>query len=76
MPPNPAIAGWKVLSQQETFGTDPMGRAVEGVKIFFQTGGGHNGSVFIPKDRYNVENAKAAILDAAGLLDGVGKLSG
>jgi hypothetical protein len=75
-PANSAYGGWSVSSQQETFGVDEQGRAVEGVKIYFTTKGGHAGSVFVPKTRYNVDNAKAAIMDAAAILDSVGQLKG
>lgn len=76
MPPNLAYSGWTVTSQQETFGTDATGKAVEGVKIYFTTKGGHNGSVFVPKDRYDLDNAKAAIQQQAAIMDSVGQLKG
>jgi hypothetical protein len=76
MPPNSALSGWSVLSQQETFGTDAQGRAVEGVKVYFQTKGGHTGSIFIPKDEYTVDNVKAQLMEQVAKMDAVGQLKG
>jgi hypothetical protein len=76
MPPGSGTSGWTVISQQETFGLDAAGRAVEGVKITFTTKGGHTGSVFVPKITYDVDNAKAAIMAAAAQMDAVGQLKG
>jgi hypothetical protein len=76
MPPGTASSGWKVVSQQETMGLDPMGRAVEGIKVYFQTERGLSGSVFVPKADYNLLNVKAAIQDAVGMLHTVHDLKG
>lgn len=77
MPPNPAMtSGWKVIGQMETMGRDPLGKAVDGVQVTFQTNRGITGTVFIPKDRYNADNVKAAIVAAVGQLHTVADLSG
>jgi hypothetical protein len=77
MPPNMAnSSGWHVVGQQETMGLDPMGRAVDGVKVTFQTDRGLTGTVFVPRDRYNPDNVKAAILQAVGSLHTVQDLRG
>lgn len=74
--PNAPTSKWRVEYQQETVGLGPDGRAVDGVKIGFETEAGHHGSVFIPKARYNPENVKAAVATAAYQMDLVGGLSG
>jgi hypothetical protein len=76
MPPGSSSNGWRVISQQETMGLDPMGRAVEGIKVYFSTDRALTGSVFVPKDQYNPVNVKAAILEAVGMLHSVHDLKG
>jgi hypothetical protein len=68
MSPNAPVTGWTVESQMETTGLDPAGRAVEGLKVYFITGQGTRASVFVPKDKYNPENVRAAIAQLAGAM--------
>lgn len=53
--------------------TNP-GSPVLGTIVYFQTGAGNNGSVFVPATRYNVKNIHAAIKAAAEVIDEVGSL--
>lgn len=73
---NAPTTGWHVESQVETMGLDPSGKAVEGVKVGFQTGKGVHASVFIPKDRYTPDNVRAAIAASAAAIDQVHSFSG
>lgn len=59
--PNSMATGWKVTSQQETYGVGPDGQATEGVKVFFTSDQGVSGSVFVPRKSYNPDNVRAAI---------------
>lgn len=74
--PNAPQTGWTVEFQQETVDLGPDGRAVAGVKIGFVTAAGVHASVFLPKSRYSIDNARAAIADAALQIDTVHKLTG
>ena len=76
MPANPTQGAWKVTLQQESVGLDLQSRAVEGYKVYFETGMGHSGSVFVPKDRFNVDNVRSAVKAAAAMLDQTGALTG
>lgn len=76
-PANPASStGWKVVGQTETMGLDPLGKAVDGIRVTFQTTRGITGTVFVPKDRYTPDNVTAAIKAAVGTLHTVADLSG
>jgi hypothetical protein len=66
---------WTVTGQQDTTDLDATGRAVRGYRIDFTTGLGNHGSVFVPKARYSVESARAAIMQHAAELDQVSALS-
>lgn len=74
--PDAPDTGWTVTAQQEQVGIGADGRATNGYRIQFTTGKGVNGSVFIPMDRYNPTNVKAAIAAHAHQLDEVQGLTG
>lgn len=74
--PNAGVTGWVITSQQETTELDQRGLAVHGVRIYFTTGKGQPGSVFIASNRYNAVNARAEVAARAAAMDEVAGLSG
>lgn len=78
MPPNPqTTAGWDVIAQRETYGADDAGATVRGMEVTFRLKkSGTVSTVFVPKERYNVDNVKAAIMEKVGHLSQVDTLSG
>jgi hypothetical protein len=74
MPPNPPA--WKITYQQPMTGLGPDGRAVEGMKVGFETAKGVNSWVFIPRERYNLDTVKAAVADEARKVDSIHALLG
>lgn len=72
--PLPEVA-WQVTGQAETMGPGPNGTFGPGIQVSFRTGGGHDGSVFIPNGAYNLPQVRAAVAGQAALLDAVGQLT-
>lgn len=71
-----APGGWTVVSQQEGTELGPNGVFVKGVTVFFNTGSGTTGSVFVPDMMFHPENVRAAIEAKVALINGVSGLSG
>ncbi len=72
-----ASSGWHVTGQvsDQTVLTN-AGQAVTGVLVYFTTGDGHSGSVFIPDNHYtNKKYVHDAIQAKAVVMDEVGKLA-
>lgn len=79
-PPGANVAthhsGWIVTSQlTDQVIVTAAGQAVTGVQIFFITGDGNEGSVFVANNHYNTKVVKAAIHAEAASIDTIGKLS-
>lgn len=76
--PNPSDATtWTVTNQVERDQVVPGSAPVKGVQIFYQTGRGHSGSVFVPYSQYgSTDQVKATIQAAAAQMDAVGMLQG
>lgn len=72
--PNPNPSGYKVTSQQDTSGLDATGRYVPGRMIYFTTGTGTPGSVFVPMTQFTEANVRALITAQATILDAVDAL--
>lgn len=72
--PLPAVT-WQITAQQETMDRGPGGSFEPGVTVSFRTGGGHDGTVFIPRGNYSVATVRAAVAAQAALVDAVGALS-
>lgn len=70
-----AQATWIVDSQLQRTTVNPSGQVEEGYTVNFHTGNGHYGSVFVPNNRYNADNVRAAVQAQANLLDEVGNLA-
>jgi len=75
MTPAPPATTWQVTGQTEYTQVGATGPPVAGVKVFFTTGQGHSGSVFLPNAQYNVANVTAAVQAAAQNMDAVGALT-
>lgn len=66
---------WRVTSQSQTTQINGAGAPVDGVEVFFTTGDGHSGSVFVAQNQYNPANVRDAIAAAATQMDAVGQLT-
>jgi hypothetical protein len=69
--PTPPPSGFKVTSQQDSSGQDQTGHYVPGRMIYFVTGNGTPGSVFIPLTQYTPANVIAAVASLAQQIDSV-----
>lgn len=76
LPPDLHHSGWTITAQltDQVIVTD-AGRAVTGVQVFFITGDGNEGSVFIADNHYTLKVVKPAIDAKAALIDTVGSLT-
>lgn len=69
-------SGWIVTSQlTDQVIVTAAGQAVTGVQIFFITGDGNEGSVFIANNHYTTKVVKEAIRAQAAAIDTIGKLN-
>lgn len=75
MPSGAPVASWSVTGQMETTQLDSTGQATAGVRVFFRTGLGNTGSVFVPRSSYSPDNVRGMIADAAAAADAIGQLS-
>lgn len=67
---------WSVTAQQQTTKTSAAGGFQQGYNVFYMTGLGHQGVVFIPENIYpNTGEVKARVAAAATQTDAVGSLS-
>lgn len=74
-PSSAPASTWRVTGQNEQTTIQPGGQPVKGVQVYFTTGQGHSGSVFIPYNQYNPEYVREQIADAAAKLDAIGSLT-
>lgn len=71
-----AESGWRVTDQvTDQVQNTRAGAVVVGVQIYFMTGEGNEGSVFISNQHYNAKNVHKAISEQAKLIDEVGRLA-
>jgi hypothetical protein len=69
-------SGWVVTSQlTDQVIVTAAGQAVTGVQIFFITGAGNEGSIFVANNHYTPKVVKPAIHAAAAQIDTIGQLS-
>lgn len=66
---------WTVTGQNETNDFDQLGHVTQGVTVYFKTGLGQTGSVFIAKDAYSVDNVRTAIRGKVAAMDAVSQLT-
>jgi hypothetical protein len=70
-----AESGWRVTDQvTDQVQNTRAGAVVVGVQVYFQTGEGNEGSVFLANQHYNAKNVHKAISAQAKLIDEVGRL--
>jgi predicted aconitase with swiveling domain len=68
---------WRVTSQIETTEADATGRLTAGYRVYFTTGDGQSGSVFVPMALYtNATAVKSLIADQAAAVVTVAGLTG
>lgn len=71
-----AESGWRVTDQvTDQVQNTRAGATVTGVMVYFITGDGNEGSVFIANQHYNAKNVRRAVQSHANLLDEVGALA-
>lgn len=77
---NPQGAGgpvtYHVTGQVEGQGRNNAGAFISGVTVTFAMSNGHGGTVFIPSDRYDPDNVKAAIETRVKQIMSVAAISG
>lgn len=74
-PMPPPVTSWQVTGQAERTDIANDGTPVRGVVVYFLTGAGHQGSVFVPATQYTPDNVRAMIAKAAAQMDAVGALT-
>lgn len=74
-PPDPPPVSWTVTGTQETTQVTDGGQAVRGYRIYFRTGNGATGSVFVPETRYLPDNVRSLLMAAAQNADAIAQLS-
>ena len=70
-------SGWVVTDQlTDQVIVTQAGQAITGVQIFFRTGNGNEGSIFVADNHYVPKVVKPAIDTQAALVDTIGDLAG
>lgn len=70
-----ANSGWKITDQvTDQVQNTRAGATVTGVQVYFITGDGNEGSVFVMDQHYNAANVRKAVQAKANLIDEVGAL--
>ena len=69
-------SGWSIVGQttDQVINTD-AGQTITGTYIYFRTGNGNRGSVFVADDHYNTKNVHAAVSAKAEQVDEVAALT-
>ncbi len=71
-----AGSGWQVTGQvTDQVRVTDAGQTQVGTYVYFTTGEGHSGSVFVPDQHYNAKTVHSMIAAKALMLDEVGKLA-
>jgi len=68
-PPSNGPNGGRITDQVQTTEVYAGGRPTQGVRVYFKTGKGRDGSVFIPDAQYNPANVIATASKAANDID-------
>ena len=74
-PAGTASSSWKVTGQNQVTEIQPGAGPVQGVRVYYSTGTGQSGSVFVPAAKYNPEGVAAAVAEAAATMDAIGSLT-
>jgi hypothetical protein len=73
LPPGMHHSGWRVTSQlTDQVIVTAAGQAITGVQIFFITGDGNEGSIFVANNHYSPKVVKPLIQAQAALIDTIG----
>lgn len=69
-------SGWTVTAQitDQVINTN-AGQTVVGTYVYFTTGDGNSGNVFVPDEHYSAKKVRAMVHAKAELLDEVGGLA-
>lgn len=68
--------GWRITDQvTDQVQNTRAGATVTGVMVYFTTGEGNEGSVFIANQHYNAKHVRSAVQAQANLIDEIGGLS-
>lgn len=71
-----AHSGWQVTSMSpDQVIVNTGGQTQTGTYVFFRTGNGHDGSIFVPDNHFNAKNVRAMIDARATIIDEVGALA-
>lgn len=70
-----AHSGWRITSQAtDQLVNTPGNQTMTGVQVYFVTGAGNEGSVFVPNQQYNPMTVHSMVNTAAHTIDSVGEL--
>lgn len=61
---------------QDQYDFTVPGDPVLGTVVYFDTGNGNNGSVFVPASKYTAKHVRAMVAAKAALIDEIGSLTG
>lgn len=71
-----ANSGWKITDQvTDQVKNTRAGATITGVDVYFITGDGNEGSVFVMDQHYTPANVRKAVQAKANLIDEVGQLA-
>lgn len=71
-----AHSGWRITAQvTDQIINTQANQTQTGVQVYFSTGVGNQGSVFVPNEQYNQHTVRNMVEAAAHLIDGIGSLS-
>ncbi len=71
-----AGSGWKITAQlTDQVENTPSGQTLIGVRVYFITGNGNEGSVFVPNQQYSAKNVHSRVRRSAIELDEIGAMS-
>jgi ssDNA-binding replication factor A large subunit len=69
-------SGWQITSQSTNqIENDNAGRTIVGTRVYFITGDGNEGSVFVPDVHYTTRRVREMVRAEATLIDEVGALT-
>jgi hypothetical protein len=74
-PPVQPQSGWTITGQTQGSVVNDSGQVVQGVNVFFRTGNGTSGSVFVPQNLYSVDNVRTMIAQQAATIDAIDNLT-
>jgi hypothetical protein len=71
-----ASSGWRVTAQlTDQVENTNAGQTVIGVRVYFETGAGNEGSVFVPNSHYTAKRVRELVHSHANQIDEIGGLT-